>query len=220
MYKPRKVGRPTGTKKPRFIGKDGTEYTKEELKHMIKTINDSLYRLEKRGVSAESAMYRTAKHYAESAPNASGKMYNLDPNTGHVRVSKDLSRYKNAQDAKRFVEILENLLKAKTRTVKGTREAMKKGLETLKRKHPQIAQSMTLEQYTNIWHTYRDMVSKDKRSMLESDKVIMLIETTNIYDLTQDELEKAMEYINNAETFNDALDLIEMDTDLPFEVYS
>lgn len=220
MYTPRKAGRPKGTEKPRFIGKDGTEYTKAELNHMIKTINDSLYRLEKRGVSANSAMYRTAKHYAESAPNASGKMYNLDPDTGHVRVSKDLSRYKNAQDAKRFVEILENLLKAKTRTVKGTREAIKKGFETIKKKHPEIAKTMTIEQYTNIWHTYRDMVSKDKRTLLDSNTVLTLIEKTNLYELTQDDLEKAMEYINNADTLNDALDLMEIDTDLPFEVFS
>ena len=173
------------------------KYSEAEIKHIIKTVNDSLYRLEKAGLQSESAEYRKIEKYAISNPNGTGKMYNVNFETGTIRVSKDLSRYKNKKERDKFVDVLENILKSQTRTVSGTRKAMQKGFETVKKDYGYAG---SLKQYINVWHTFRDQVSKNKRDKIGSDVVMQLIEKTNIYTLSKRELQQAMNVLQRART--------------------
>lgn len=168
-------------------------FSEKEIRRMIKQVNDSLYRLERAGVSNDSAMYRTIEHYAISNPNGTGKMYNVNMEKGTVRVSKDLSRYKTREEKNKFVEILQNILASKTRTVTGTRKAIKEGFETVKE---QYGFQGTYEEYVNVWKIWRENVSKDKRDNMGSDKVMQLIENNNIYQLDNEQIVQAMNYFD------------------------
>lgn len=176
--------------------------TDKEVRHLIKTVNDSLYRLEKAGVQSESAEYRKIQKYAISNPNGTGKMYNVNIERGTIRVSKDLSRYKTKEERTKFVEVLQNILQAKTRTVTGTRKAIKKAYETARELY---GFKGSIDQYVNVWHTYREQVSKDKRGKYGSDKVMEMIERTNIYQLSQNELEEVFSYMEHSRTQNSGI---------------
>lgn len=193
-------------------------YSKKEVRHLIKLVNDSLYRLEKRGVSDVSTIYRTIEHYAISNPNGTGKMYNVNTEKGTIRVSKDLSRYKTKEEQNSFIDVLQSILNAKTRTVKGTRESIKKAWETVKERY-NLPPHLTQKAYGNIWKTYREQVSKDAREKIGSSQVMDLIEQKiSNYLLSQDELNEAMKYLNNGfdEGVADIVKRFEDDI-LPFE---
>ena len=175
------------------------KYSEAEIRHMIKKINDSMYRLEKAGLQNESAEYRKMMKYATSNPNGTGIMYNLNMETGTLRVSKDLSRYHTKKERAKFVEVLENILKAETRTVSGTRRALDRGYQTAKRRYKYKGSK---EQYINVWHTARDIISKNKMEKLGSNTVMRMIEETNIYQLSQAELEEALKVLSRARTGN------------------
>jgi len=193
-------------KRPGRPAKKWPKYSEAEIRHMIKKINDSMYRLEKRGLQTESAEYRKMMKYATSNPNGTGSMYNLNMEKGTLRVSKDLSKYKSKKERAKFVEVLENILKAETRTVSGTRKAVDRGYQTVKRRYNYKG---TKKQYLNVWHTVRDIISKNKMDKIGSDTVMRMIETTNIYQLSQAELEEALRVLSRARTgnsgFNSAL---------------
>ena len=193
-------------KRPGRPAKKWPKYSEAEIRHMIKKINDSMYRLERAGLQTESAEYRKMMKYATSNPNGTGSMYNLNMERGTLRVSKDLSKYKSKKERAKFVEVLENILKAETRTVSGTRKAVDRGYQTVKRRYNYKG---TKKQYLNVWHTVRDIISKNKMDKIGSDTVMRMIETTNIYQLSQAELEEALRVLSRARTgnsgFNSAL---------------
>lgn len=193
-------------KRPGRPAKKWPKYSEAEIRHLIKKINDSMYRLEKAGLQNESAEYRKMMKYATSNPNGTGSMYNLNMEKGTLRVSKDLSRYKTKKERAKFIEVLENILKAETRTVSGTRKAIDRGYQTVKRRYNYTG---TKKQYLNVWHTARDIIKKNKMDKLGSDTVMRMIETTNIYQLSQAELEESLRVLSRARTgnsgFNSAL---------------
>ena len=193
-------------KRPGRPAKKWPKYSEAEIRHMIKKINDSMYRLEKAGLQTESAEYRKMMKYATSNPNGTGIMYNLNMDTGTLRVSKDLTRYKTKKERVKFVEVLEGILKAETRTVSGTRRALDRGYQTAKKRYKYKGSK---EQYINVWHTARDIISKNKMEKIGSDTVMRMIETTNIYQLSQAELNEALKVLSRARTgnsgFNSAL---------------
>lgn len=193
-------------KRPGRPVKKWPKYSEAEIRHMIKKINDSMYRLEKAGLQTESAEYRKMMKYATSNPNGTGSMYNLNMEKGTLRVTKDLSRFRSKKERVKFVEVLENILKSETRTVSGTRKAVDRGYQTVKRRYNYKG---TKKQYLNVWHTVRDIISKNKMDKIGSDTVMRMIETTNIYQLSQVELEEALRVLSRARTgnsgFNSAL---------------
>lgn len=186
-------------KRPGRPAKKWPKYSEAEIRHMIKKINDSMYRLEKAGLQTESAEYRKMMKYATSNPNGTGSMYNLNMEKGTLRVSKDLSKYKSKKERAKFVEVLENILNAETRTVSGTRKAVDRGYQTVKRRYNYKGSK---KQYLNVWHTVRDIISKNKMDKIGSDTVMRMIETTNIYQLSQAELEEALRVLSRARTGN------------------
>lgn len=193
-------------KRPGRPAKKWPKYSEAEIRHMIKKINDSMYRIEKAGLQTESAEYRKMMRYATSNPNGTGSMYNLNMEKGTLRVSKDLSKYKSKKEREKFVSVLENILKAETRTVSGTRKAIDRGYQTVKRRYNYQGSK---KQYLNVWHTARDIISKNKMDKIGSDTVMRMIEQTNIYQLSQTELQEALRVLSRARTgnsgFNSAL---------------
>lgn len=188
LLRVKKVG--TGGKQYRV---KPSEVRDDEIKRMIKQVNDSLYRLEKAGVAKQSAMYRTIEKYAISEPNKSGKMYNVNEEKGTIRVSKDLSRYTTQEEKSRMVNILRNILSSQTRTVSGTRSAMKKAYETAKEKNDFQG---TQEDYFNMWKIFKEQVEPDARQKVDSNTVIRFMERFDIYSMDREEISEAMSYFN------------------------
>lgn len=182
-------------RKPGRPSRKWPKYSEEEIKRMVKKINDSLYRLEKAGLQSYSAEYRKIEKYAISNPNGTGKMYNVNELTGTIRVTKDLSRFETKKERAKFVEILENILAAETRTVSGTRKAMKKGFETVKQLY---GYKGTQKQYETVWRSYRDIIASNKKSKVGSDKVMQMIEKTNLYQLSKSDIRKTMKVLSRA----------------------
>lgn len=171
------------------------KYSEDDIRKMVKKVNDSLYRLEKAGLESYSAEYRKIEKYAISNPNGTGKMYNVNELTGTIRVTKDLSRFETKKERAKFVEILENILAAETRTVSGTRKAMKKGFETVKSLYNYKG---TQKQYETVWRAYRDIIASNKKSKVGSDKVMQMIEKTNLYQLSKSDIRKTMKILSRA----------------------
>ena len=164
----------------------------DEIKKLAKKVNDSLYRLEKAGLQTESQEYNVIQHYAISKND---KMYNVNTEKGTIRVTRDLSRFKTRDELYRYKSILENILNAKTRTVSGTRKAIKKGYETFQNSLTKsTVPNLTYEEYKNVFKIYRNNVEPDKRDYLGSDVVVDLIENTDIYTLTDEQIADALRY--------------------------
>ena len=170
-----------------------SEVRDDEIKKMVKMVNDSMYRLEKAGVECQSAIYRTIEKYALNDPNGTGKIYNVNPETGSIRVSKDLKRYGTGEERSKAVNVLRNILTAKTRTVSGTRQAVQKAFETVQERYDFKG---TKEQYGNLWNTFKEQVEPDRRSKIGSDIVIKMIENMNVYEMDETDLSEAMSYLN------------------------
>ena len=194
-----------GYKKFKVKAKDVKE---KEVKWLVKTLNKRLYNLEKYGLQSSSQEYRNIEHYAISEPSGKGKMYNVNYETGTIRITSDLSRFKTREELTYFINTLRNIYSAKTSTTKGTKSSMnkayKKFLETTGRTNAEVP----FNKYGEIWRTYREVVSEEKKSKAGSDIVVELITNTNFYDLSMEEITETMEYINNFEEPYEALDYI------------
>ena len=174
----------------------------DEIKKMVKMVNDSLYRLEKSNMEGASAIYRTIESYALSDPNGKGKIYNVNDEKGTIRITKDLSRFGSGEEKSKFVNVLRNILTSKTRTVTGTRESLKKGYETAKEKYNFSGDA---KKYGDLWKAYTDNVSKETRSHLGSNLVLQLMENTDIYSMSEEQMNQAMSFVNGMNDLDDAI---------------
>ena len=170
-----------------------SEVRDDEIKKMVKMVNDSLYRLEKAGVEGQSAIYRTIEKYALTDPNGTGKIYNVNTDTGSIRVTKDIKRYGTGEERSRMVNVLRGILSAQTRTVTGTRQAVQKAFETVQERYNFEG---TQEQYGNLWKIFKEQVEPDRRAKIGSDTVIKLMENINLYEMDDIDLAESMNYLN------------------------
>ena len=186
-----------------------TDKRREKLKRLAKRVNDSLYRLEKAGLQLDSKEYQIIQHYAVSKND---KMYNVNTEKGTIRVTTDLSRFSNQDELSRYQEVLNNILDAQTRTVSGTRKAVKKAISSIEEKikiRPGSINPKDLDydKYKKIWKIYRNNVDTTKQKV-DSDQVFNLItREQGFYDLTEDQISEAFKYFNtyNAETAEDKI---------------
>lgn len=169
-----------------------TDRLKQELKQKVKKVNDSLYRLEKAGIQDESREYQLIEHYAL---DKNSPYYNVNLDTGAIRATTDLSRFKTPEELYKYMEVLNNILNSQTRTVSGTRAAMNKAYQTFKKSilH-QERPELSYDQYTNIFKIYRTKVNPDRKDKAGSDTVMELIRNTNLYDMDDDDIETALKY--------------------------
>lgn len=194
-----------GYKKFKVKAKDVKE---KEIKWLVKTLNKRLYNIEKKGLTEASQEYRTIAHYATSEPSGKGKMYNVNYDTGTIRITSDLSRFQSREELTYFINTLRNIYQAKTSTAKGTRSSLNKAYNKFLEISGRTKQEIPFDKYGEIWRTYRNVVSEAKKEKGGSDVVMELIMNTNFYDMSMEEISETLEYINNFEDSYEALDFI------------
>lgn len=194
-----------------------SKVTEAEFKRLVKRANDRLYKLEKKGLTNKSREYRMVEHYAVSDPNGKGNIYNVKANKGTIRFTSSLKGLDSKQKAY-LINTVRNFMLAETSTIGGTKKAFNRAFETFKKNRPDL-KNMTQEQYENLWQTYRDMVEKDKLASAGYNAFMELVEKTNLYELSSDEMETALSYIENSDAssttgvLSDVLDAVQMEED-------
>lgn len=170
----------------------------DKIKKLAKQVNDSLYRLEKAELQEESKEYQIVQHYAI---DKNSDYYNVNLEKGTIRVTKDLKRFKTRADLYRYKETLENIMNAQTRTVSGTRKAMQKAYEKFLQSEAKASnKNMTFDEYRKVFKIYRTKILADGKEHLSSDTVVDLLEHTNIYELSDSAVRKALTRANESGT--------------------
>lgn len=158
----------------RIYSKKPHEFTKAEINQLAKGVNDRLYKLEKAGLDEYSQEYQMIKKYAvDNYLN----MYNLDLDTGKVRVTRDLQNFPDNEAKYDYIRVMQNIMNAKTSTIAGTKEAMGKAYESFMQRPDIVKQGVGISQdtYNDIWKAYRDKVKPNKKERLKSDVVMDFI---------------------------------------------
>ena len=166
------------------------------IKRKAKQLNDRYRDLEKQGLETRSQSYQTVEHYAVSDPKGEGKMYKLDYDKGTLRFSADVRGW-TSEEMSDYIDKLNQVLAHKTSTVSGTKKAIESAYETAKE---QYQFEGTKEEYEKIWKAYKDNVQPDRRVKLDSETVMSIMENSNIYELSSEDIDEAMRYIFNSET--------------------
>lgn len=175
-----------------------SKVTDAEIKKLAKLANDRLYKLEKSGQDEYSKEYQLVKHYADGDPNGKGSIYNTSSDADRIRF-KSSARGMSTEERSYLVYTLRNFLRAETSTITGTKNVAKRALATYKENNPQAPEDMTYSQYQKLWKTYREVVVPDKESHEAYNAFITMMETTDLYQLSQDQIAEAMKYIKTSE---------------------
>lgn len=188
----------------------------EMYKLLVKAANERLRQIEKKGLTNESREYILVKRYASEFPEGKGAIYNVNEETGAIRFSRNLSEFMTrekpfktqAQRREYMINTLRNFLNAESSTIKGIRDIQKRGFETFKyekrigsNKKKWIAKEqfkdLTFEQYVRFWKTYRENVSDSKEDHYGYNSLKILIENSNIMQLSEENLLGAMQTIES-----------------------
>lgn len=171
---------------------------------MVRKANDRLRRLERAGLYEESREYRLVSHYAYSDPGGKGSIYNVNPEKDTIRFKSTLPTGQGyTREREYMINTLRNFLKASTSTVSGTRKAINKAFQSFK-DNQDIKGEMTQEQYMQLWRTYHDMGLRDKLDNQGYNAFMTLVQSTNIYNLTSDEMKVALDYLAKSEAVSEA----------------
>lgn len=171
---------------------------------MVRKANDRLRRLERAGLYEESREYRLVSHYAYSDPGGKGSIYNVNPEKDTIRFKSTLPTGQGyTREREYMINTLRNFLKASTSTVSGTRKAINKAFKSFI-DNQDIKGEMTQEQYMQLWRTYHDMGLRDKLDNQGYNAFMTLVQSTDIYDLTQDEMKVALDYLAKSEAVSEA----------------
>ena len=175
----------------------------KELKRMVRKANDRLRRLEKAGLYEESREYRLVSHYAYSDPGGKGSIYNENPEKDTIRIKSTLPTGQGyTREREYMINTLRNFLKASTSTVSGTRKAINKAFQSFK-DNQDIKGEMTQDQYMQLWRTYHDMGLRDKLDNQGYNAFMTLVQSTDIYNLTSDEMKVALDYLEKSEAISE-----------------
>ena len=170
---------------------------------MVRKANDSLRRLERAGLYEESREYRLVSHYAYSDPGGKGSIYNVNPEKDTIRFKSTLPTGQGyTREREYMINTLRNFLKASTSTVSGTRKAINKAFKSFI-DNQDIKGEMTQDQYMQLWRTYHDMGLRDKLDNQGYNAFMTLVQSTDIYDLTQDEMKVALDYLAKSEAISE-----------------
>lgn len=181
-------------------GKQVSDTRVSYLKKLATKLNQRLAKLESSGLAMDSKEYRTIMHYAV---DKNDKMYNVDTTTGKIRITTDLSRFTSSKELRDYQNVMENINVAKTSTVRGTKAAINKGLESLKEKLRIRPGSLNFkdidyDKYKKIWEIYRNNVTDANKQRQESDTIFnILAQEKGFYDLTEAQMAEAFKYANN-----------------------
>lgn len=176
-----------------------SKVTDAEVKRMAKLANDRLYKLEKSGQSEYSREYQLVEHYAVGDPNGKGSIYNVSDDNSRIRFTSS-TKDMDTEERSYYVNTLRNFLRAETSKVSGTRSAVSQAYESFKSgKMKDAVENMTEEEYKRLWKTYRDSSLPDKLSHEGYNAFIEMIKITNLYQLSEDQMQQALQYIHESE---------------------
>lgn len=165
-----------------------TAKIEREIKLLAKRVNYRMLKLERAGLADLSKEYSNIEHYAV---DKNSPFYNVNTDKGTIRATQDLKRFKTDAELYRYKERLESILNAKTITIAGTEQAITKGYEKFKEKN---LGDVSYDEYKNIFRIYKNKIVPNTKNHLSSDVVIDLIKNTNIYEMTDEQIEKALKY--------------------------
>ena len=197
----------------KIFKKKPSTFTVEEIKQLVKGINDRLYKIEQKNMQLDSNLYRNLMKYANKQKDDNG-IFNVSED-GRIRITSNIKRISGSDNNEKYENIrnIQGYLAAKTSTVGGTNKAIKQAYQTFVER-PDIKyyakQKPTLEEYKNLWRTYREQVSQDKKDILGSDVVLDLVKSVKFYDLPQSQLEKAFKYTDQIESIEKSTGLNEL----------
>ena len=175
----------------------------KELQRMVRKANDRLRRLEKAGLYEESREYRLVSHYAYSDPGGKGNIYNVNPEKDTIRFKSTLpSGQGYTREREYMINTLRNFLNASTSTVSGTRKAINKAFKSFI-DNQDIKGEMTQDQYMQLWRTYHDMGLRDKLDNQGYNAFMTLVKSTDIYNMTPDEMKVALDYLAKSEAISE-----------------
>lgn len=200
-----KRSKPDDNMSRKVFDKKPSEFTDADIRHLVKGVNDRLYKIEKAGLTQESKTYQTIMKYAaENDLN----MYNLDLEKDIVRVTGDLSRFPDNQSKYEYIRRLQEIMSNQTSTVGGTKKAIKKAYESFLKNPKMMTMDadgkiqpihISLEEYKKIWKAYKNNVEPDENGKYESDDVIDFMHATKFMgynDIPDESLEAAFRYYN------------------------
>ena len=171
---------------------------------MVRKANDRLRRLERAGLYEESREYRLVSHYAYSDPGGKGSIYNVNPEKDTIRFKSTLPTGQGyTREREYMINTLRNFLNASTSTVSGTRKAINKAFKSFI-DNQDIKGEMTQDQYMQLWRTYHDMGLRDKLDNQGYNAFMTLVKSTDIYNMTPDEMKVALDYLAKSEAVSEA----------------
>ena len=180
-----------------------SEVREKELQRMVRRANDRLRRLEKAGLYEESREYRLVSHYAYSDPGGKGSIYNVNPEKDTIRFKSTLPTGQGyTREREYMINTLRNFLNASTSTVSGTRKAINKAFKSFI-DNQDIKGEMTQDQYMQLWRTYHDMGLRDKLDNQGYNAFMTLVKSTDIYNMTPDEMKVALDYLAKSEAISE-----------------
>lgn len=222
-----KLSKPDDAKSRRIFDKKPSDFTDEEIKRLVKGVNDRLYLLEKADLTLESRTYQNIKHYAEGGD----KMYNINEDKMTIRVTGDLSRFQTPQEKYDYIRRLQQIMSNQTSTAGGTMKALEKAYGSymenpkLYKTAPsgdKIPISITFSEYREIWKSYKANVEPDENGKYESDDVIDFmhaIKAQGYEDIPPASLDKAFRYWQeNKKNYEDMFSFIIKNSDIFSEV--
>lgn len=211
--------------KPIFSVKPSEMNTKE-MQKVVKAVNDSLYRLEKSGNQLESKAYQSIQHYAIDLDS---KYYNVSVGGGTIRATNDFSRFESKGELYEYIGVLRKWLQDKTRTVSGTKRAMRKSYQNFIKMQKSFGggagsvNGITYDRYKQLWEIYRNNVNDDVKSKATSGEVVKILFNTDFYMMDDNKIAKSMQYFNNYDIksarekiYDDIDEYITDNTTLPF----
>ena len=170
---------------------------------MVRKANDRLRRLERAGLYEESREYRLVSHYAYSDPGGKGSIYNVNPEKDTIRFKSTLPTGQGyTREREYMINTLRNFLNASTSTVSGTRKAINKAFKSFI-DNQDIKGEMTQDQYMQLWRTYHDMGLRDKLDNQGYNAFMTLVKSTDIYNMTPDEMKVALDYLAKSEAISE-----------------
>ena len=223
---------------PYKASKDTTsdEEIRQAIRSYAKTANQRLRELEKQGLAQSSNAWRQAKEFADA-----DRTFMDVTGAGEIKFRTNLRKMNRTELQQELNELYTFVFRAKTSTVKGTREHYKKiksywnsdrAREDKRKEVREFFAGMSMEEFSEFWD-YKSMALMIKR--YGSDTVIQLIETSKDNpDLDMDRLDEVFADILNenklsektlerrvkeykASVSDDFMTLGDEDKDLPFE---
>ena len=176
-----------------------------EVKWMATTINRRLRAIEKAGLEEASNEYNIIKKYATGEPRGKGKIYNVNWETGAIRITSS-TRGMTGEEKAYLITTMRNILSAKTSTVRGTKQAKMKAWKTFLKTADLDQNQLSFDKYNDMWKLFRLNVDPDRKDHVASQAVVRILRDTNFYEMTLNDMERSFQYLATSESPSEWID--------------